>query len=242
MSDLATYESGAQPARARLAGSRWVTEILVPGTGVPGTDPELLELFLIHFCSLGVLMTEPAEGWIRRAGERCAAVGLEELGAALIKHSKQEAGHHLLMINDTRALVARRRLQGRTLLDSEALLSRAPTPGIQRYIKLHEDVIAGPAPFAQIAIEFEIERMSMIYGPRFIERCQERLGPDIKNCLSFVEDHAALDVGHTKFNAAQLSRLLEARPEFLPDLVLAGAEALDAYSAFFTDCIALAQH
>ena len=45
-----------------------------PGLAVilsPTVDPTLLELFLVHFCAAGVHMTEPVEGWIRRAGERC---------------------------------------------------------------------------------------------------------------------------------------------------------------------------
>src|ERR1041384_704848 len=73
----------------------------------PELDPEIFELFLINYCSRGVRMTEPVEGWIRRAGERCREVGLARLGAALEKHAKQEADHHLMMIADTHNLVER---------------------------------------------------------------------------------------------------------------------------------------
>jgi hypothetical protein len=53
----------------------------------PTIDPTLLELFLVHFCAMGVHMTEPVEGWIHRAGERCKVLGLEDLGRALKGHA-----------------------------------------------------------------------------------------------------------------------------------------------------------
>jgi hypothetical protein len=233
--DLATYERALAPARARMAEGRWAREILAPDV-----SPDTLELFLIQFCSLGVAMTEPVEGWIHRAGARCTAIGLPELGRALRRHARHEAGHEQMMIRDTHALVERRKREGHAVPSAEALIARPPTPGIARYVRLHEETIAGPAPFAQIAIEHEIERLSTTHGAAFVRRCVETLGPDIRACLSFVEDHVALDVGHTKFNAAQLGRLLGEHPEFLDALVAAGSAALDAYAAFFEDCIDLA--
>lgn len=233
--NLTVYEQRLEPARARLAQSRFATEILAPGVSAA-----LLELFLLHYCSLGAGLTEPVERWIRDAGTRCVELGLFDLGRALRKHSKHEAGHHHMMIRDTHALLARRRAAGRPAPSPEALLGRYPTPGGMLYIRLHEQTIAGATPFAQLGIEYEVERMSMTHGPAFVRQCFAVLGPDIKGCLSFVEDHVALDVGHTKFNAAQLERLLERHPEFLEPLVAAGSAALDAYSAFFDDCIDLA--
>jgi hypothetical protein len=149
------YERRLAPARARLVGGRWVREILAPGV-----DADRLERFLIHFCALGARMTEPVEGWIRRAGERCRAVGLEALGDALIRHARAEAGHHLMMIADARTLAARRVLGGRSAIDVQALLASAPSVAIRRYAAVHEDAIAGVSPCAQLGIELEIEQMS----------------------------------------------------------------------------------
>src|SRR5579863_3756406 len=67
-------------------------------------DPQMLELFLLYFCAIGAQMTQPVEGWIRRAASRCAALGLPELGEALTRHARAEAGHHLMMIADLRSL------------------------------------------------------------------------------------------------------------------------------------------
>src|SRR6202035_2097029 len=51
-----------------------------------------------------------------------------------------------------------------------------------------------------------------------------------------------LDIGHTHFNAQQLSKLMDLVPESLPSLVAAGSAALDAYAQFLTDCVELAEN
>jgi len=230
------YETRLEPARRRFAARGTLETVLAPGT-----DAALLELFLIHFCSLGVGMTEPVEGWIRRAGERCEGMGLTDLGRSLRQHAAHEGGHHMMMIEDTRKLVARWNARRRPLLDAEALLGQPLSPGVVGYRKLHEDVIGGPAPFGQLAIEFEIENLSVVHGAPFLQRCAGRLGADVLGGLSFLEEHVALDVGHTKFNAREMDRLLQAHPDFLDPLAAAGTAALEAYAEFLADCLAVAR-
>jgi hypothetical protein len=230
-----SYEPLTSAARAHFAGGEALAAMLAPGVA-----PERLELFFIHFCALGVQMTEPVDGWIRRAGDRCKALGLEDLGRSLIAHAKHEAGHHLMMIADTRKLVAswneRRSLQ----LNADELLSLSPTPGIESYVALHEEVIAGEAPYGQLAIEYEIERLSVTSGPAVLGQCASVLGREALTGLSFLEEHVAVDAGHTKFNELQLERLLTDHPDFAPALGEAGTRALDAYAAFLGDCVACA--
>src|SRR5262249_10498907 len=93
--------------------------------------------------------------------------------------------------------------------------------------------------YGQLAIEFEIEMLSVAYGPKLIERCTTLLGADILEALSFLSDHVELDVGHTHFNRLQLSNMLDKNPPFLSHLVSAGAAALDAYAMFLEDCLDL---
>lgn len=230
------YEEAINSARVRFALSPALYAFLDPML-----ETRVMELFLMRFCSLGVSMTEPVEGWIDRSGQRCEALGLSELGQALRRHARQEAGHHLLMLEDTHKLVARWNARRLPHLDAEQLLSHPPTPGIVRYRQLHEDTIAGATPYAQIAIEYEIELLSVRYGPALLERCGQDIGPDTLEGLSFLREHVALDVGHTKFNDQQLANLLENNPERLLPLVRAGAGALDAYAAFLADCLRLAK-
>jgi hypothetical protein len=188
-------------------------------------DSKTLEAFLIYFSALGVGMTEPVGGWIRRAGERCGALGLSDLAKALSAHAQHEEGHH----------------RHKPKLSLDELLALHHTKGVMEYRGLHEDVITGSSPYGQLAIEYEIEMLSVSYGPQLIDRCSRIIGKDILQGLSFLRDHVELDVGHTRFNRLQLSRLLEQQPEFLHSLVPAGSKALIAYAMFLDDCVTLAR-
>ncbi|RKH21853.1 hypothetical protein D7Y13_02685 [Corallococcus praedator] len=201
-------------------------------------DPALLEGFLIQLCALGVYMTEPVDGWIRRAGEACTKVeGLEEVGRQLISHAKHEAGHHLMMVEDTKSLVAGWNQRRMPKLDAEQLLAQAPTPAMQEYRQIHEDTINGAMPGAQVAIEYEIENLSVVFAPRLIEQCKRVLGPDVMNSLTFIKEHVELDVGHTALNEVMLNKLLSQKPEHAVTIGKTGARALDIYLRFYGDCM-----
>jgi len=232
---IAEYSERLAPARARMRSSAFATRVLSPDLRA-----EDLELFLIHYCSLGVAMTRPVEGWIRRAGEACVRRGWTALGEALLRHARHEADHHEMMIRDTEALVGARRERGLSVSAAATaadLIGRPPMSGALAYIALHEDTIAGPAPYAQLAIEYEIERLSVVFGPTLIERCQACFGPEVRSQISFLDDHVRLDVGHTRFNERQLELALDDHPDWLAPLVDAGTRALHAYAAFLDDCI-----
>jgi hypothetical protein len=231
MTEFDHYEHAVGPARERFAASAALCAMTASGV-----DPAMLELFLMHFSALGVGMTEPVDGWIRRAGERCRALGLDELGRSLMLHAKHEAGHHLMMIEDTRKLVDRWNARHAEQMSADQLLALAPTPGVVRYKELHETVIAGETPYGQLAIEYEIEMLSIVHGRALIANCVARLGRDIMQGLSFLEEHVEVDAGHTKFNAAELTRLVDRHPAFVQPLAAAGAAALDAYATFLGDC------
>jgi hypothetical protein len=224
-------------ARLAIARKRFDEHRAVRALFRDPIDPLTMEAFLISFAIVGVRMTEPVEGWIRRAGRRCGELGLEHLARALDGHAHQEANHHLLMLADARLLVERWNRTRKPELSVNGLLDLPETPGVSAYRSLHESLIAGPTPYGQLAIEYEIEMLSVTYGPRLIERCTEVLGDGVLDGLSFLRDHVELDAGHTNFNRIQLSRLLEGHPSFLSGLVAAGSEALDAYAMFLDDCL-----
>jgi hypothetical protein len=230
------YEPALRPARDRFRTNPALAALLATEA-----EPVFLELLLIQFCSLGVALTRPVEGWLLRSSRRCAEVGLPDLSRALRCHARAEAGHDQMMVRDTHALVARWNARRRPSFDAESLLNRAPTAGGRMYRQLHEDTIAGSTPFAQIAIEYEIEMLPVQFGPVLLERCRAVLGPGITEGLSFLHEHITLDVGHTRFNEQQLEKLLQAHPEYLEALVRAGTAALAAYQAFLGDCIAAAR-
>ena len=187
MSSLSDYDDLLAPARKRFDESEAVRVLRSNG------DAAFCEYFLVYFCALGVHMTRPVEGWIRRAAARCTSMGLPRLGRTLAHHASAEADHHLLMIADLKSLAAR----CASPLDVEALLARPPTLGVAHYCQLHEDNIRGATPFAQVAIEYEIEMLPLRYGALVVERAVKLLGADILSCLSFVTKHIALDSAHT---------------------------------------------
>ncbi len=228
------YEARMTPARQRFDQHPAVAALFRERL-----EPDTLEAFFIYFSALGVGMTEPVEGWIRRAGQRCGELGLLKLAKALEAHAHQEADHHLLMQADANRLMDRWNASRQPTLSAAALLALAPTKGVMAYRRLHEDAIAGPVPYSQLAIEFEIEMLSVAYGPRLIEHCTAILGARILEALSFLTDHVELDVGHTHFNRLQLNSLLNEHPSFLPELISAGSAALDAYAMFLDDCLGL---
>ena len=105
---------------------------------------------IIQFSSHAVRIVEPVEGWIKRAASRCEAIGLTSLGRSLKGHAASEAGHHLMLISDTHALVNRWNEVYSPQLDATFLLDREPTPGANRYIAIHETIVGGDRPFAQV--------------------------------------------------------------------------------------------
>src|ERR1700677_1453280 len=233
---LETYNRLLAPARERFETNPGLNAIRSTN------DPRMLEAFLLYFCAIGAQMTEPVETWISRAASRCAALRLSELGAALSRHARAEAGHHLMMIADLRSLADHWNLRYTPPVDADELLRITPSYGASRYCLVHEENICGDTPYAQIAIEYEIEQLPLRYGELFVARCLEIFGPEILSGLSFVTEHIDLDIGHTKFNAQELAKVVERIPESLPVLAAAGSAALDAYAQFLTDCVELAEN
>jgi hypothetical protein len=233
---LETYNRLLAPAREKFETNPGLNAIRSTN------DPRMLEAFLLYFCAIGAQMTEPVETWIGRAAGRCADLRLSELGAALSRHARAEAGHHLMMIADLRSLADHWNLRYAPPVDADELLRLRPSYGASRYCLVHEENIAGNTPYAQIAIEYEIEQLPLRYGGLFVTRCLEILGPEILPRLSFVTEHIDLDIGHTKFNAQELAKLIDLIPDSLPALVAAGSAALEAYAQFLTDCVELAEN
>jgi hypothetical protein len=188
-----------------------------------------------------VPITEPVEGWIRRAGERCETLGLLEIGRALRSHSKAEAGHHQYHIDDFVKLVRFSISRWALQVDPNAIRDHGVTSGGERYSKIHEETIAGPTPYCQFAIEYEIELLPVQYGQRFVENCVRLFGREILECMSFATSHIEFDVGHTNFNAHFLGRMIFDSPDRLAPLVKAGAAALDAFGEHLSECMMLAE-
>jgi hypothetical protein len=226
------YDAVVEPVRARMTSDPRIQALMSPDL-----DPARLHMFMMRWSGWGVQMTRPVESWIRRAGESCSAQGYAELGRALVKHAHHEAGHDQMMVDDLRWLVQAWNQTATIPLAVEQFLDVPATPAMQRYIDLHEEIIAGSEPFGQIAVEYEIEGLSTTMGPRLVEQVLRVLGTPARQGLSFLQEHVALDVGHTAFNRGQMMRLLDKHPQAVAALAAAGARALEAYADFIADCL-----
>ena len=234
-SAICEYEKLLWSARERFASSAGIRGMINPDT-----EAQTLAAFLLHFSALSIPITEPVEGWIRRAGDCCAALGLSEIARSLYNHSKAEAGYHQYHINDFTALIAFWNARWSPPANPTVILAHGLTPGGERYCRVHEDNIAGSTPYCQFAIEYEIELLPVQYGAEFVANCVRLLGQEIMACMSFVTSHVEFDVGHTKFNSHFLGNLILEDPSRLAPLAAAGAGALDAFSDHLTECLELA--
>jgi hypothetical protein len=222
--------------RARLETEATVRTLLSPAI-----SPALMERFLIEWSARGAYMTEPVEGWIRGAGERCIALGQEKLGRGLITHSRHEAGHHLMTIEDTRVLVRRWNARYAQQLDADALIAQPPTEAMRAYRELHDDTIASELPIGQAAIEYEVGYLAVTLVPRILAQVTRVLGREATEQLSFLTEHAAVDVGHTALNERMLEEILLQHPAQASRLAAIGARGLDCYLRFLGDCLSATQ-
>jgi hypothetical protein len=219
-----------------MASSRGISAMVSPDT-----DARTMAAFLLHFSALSVPITEPVEGWIRRAGERCEEIGLARIGSALRGHARAEAGHHEYHNDDFATLTRWWNTRWSPLVDPEAIRAHGVTRGGERYSRVHEETIAGPTPFCQFAIEYEIELLPVQYGQRFVDNCVRLFGSEILERMSFATSHIEFDVGHTKFNARFLGHMIAEAPERLAPLAEAGTAALDAFAEHLAECMMLAE-
>ena len=230
------YLPHALETRARLD-----TEPVVRTLLSPDISPALLERFLIEWSARGAYMTEPVEGWIRGAGERCIALGQARLGRALITHARHEAGHHLMTIEDARVLVHRWNARYAQRLDADALVAQAPTEAMRQYRQVHDEAIHGDLPLGQAAIEYEVGYLAVVLVPRILAQVKKVLGQQTLDQLSFLNEHAAVDVGHTALNERMMEEVLVTRPEVAPRLAAFGSRGLDCYLRFLADCLSASQ-
>jgi hypothetical protein len=228
-----TYGPRVQPFRLALSQNQVWRFLDMP-------DALILELFLIEYCSLGVAMTAPVEGWIRRAGERCQELGFAKVGAFLVSHANQEKDHHLAFVDDTRWLVDQWNAKHDRQLNADELLSQPLTDGVLNYRALHEAIISGDAPYGQLAIEFEIERLSITYGAAAMTKIARVLGPNAIKGLRFLENRVKEGSWHTSMIEYQLNQLLHDIPIALSVFTETARMALKTYGEYLGDCLDLA--
>lgn len=230
------YEPHTLLARSRLDSDPSLRRLLDPSL-----KPQVLERFLIEWMARAAYMTEPVDGWIRRTGQRCIEQGLTSLGQSLLTHAKSETGHHLMTLEDAHALVVHWNTRYTPRLRLEQLTAQTPTESMKEYRQLHEETIEGPYPVGQIAIEREIGFLAVQFGPRLMQQVKNLLGEEVAGMLTFLEEHLAVDVGHTLLNERMLTEAITRTPDHGRLYAETGARAMNTYIRFLGDCLHIAE-
>ena len=225
---FAEYERRLRRARTAFA-NRPAISLLENGGAA---NQQMLHRFLICFALYGTSMTRPVEHWIRLAGAECETAGFEKLGKRLQQHAAHDAGHHQLRVADFWALIEDWNRRNQTPIDAVGLSQSKPLPAAAAYRDLHERTIAGTTPYAQIAIEYEIEALSVRHGTNLLAAANSFGATGIAGGLSFLREHVTVDAAHTEFNRREIDALLKTHPACLPSLVEAGGAALSIYGDF----------
>jgi hypothetical protein len=201
-------------------------------------DPTLLKLFMIHWCALSAGLTEPIPVYLKRAGDGCQNLGLREMADFFYEHEGEEDGHENWAIEDVENLVAVwNQGESRFPLDAKELLANKMSPAVKRYHQLHEQVIEGDSPWAELAIGVEIELISTTYGPTLIKKWVASMGQDSLPNISFLHKHVVADVEHTETNFEIIDKLVSEHPEYTDILVETAANALNSYADFLEDAM-----
>lgn len=214
--------------------------MLSPGinTFMAQSTPKKLHAFLLVWTGFSIKMTEKVESWISRAGESCETMNYNEVGNRLKYHANQEAGHDLMLVADLKVLIQKWNTLYNDNITEDDIFNLNVPYNTNEYVALHENTIQGKHPYTQVAIEYEIERISVMYGPKIIENVTYTLGEDFESAISFLTDHVLIDQGHTKFNIDLLEKCLAAKGD-LNELVKTGGSALKIYAGFLNECIKL---
>jgi hypothetical protein len=200
-------------------------------------DKDRLLHFLVHWHGLGIKMTEQVEVWIQSAGEGCKRIGMDELGKSLDRHASEESGHERMMESDFNFFLHLwNQVKDTKIKPSDFLASSIPD-SCKDYIELHRRIFSGDQPFGQIAIEYEIEQLSLSHGSEMINNPVAVLGSEALAGLSFLRHHVHLDIAHTKFNKELMISCYAQKPDCLEFMLSTGKEALEIYGNFLQDCL-----
>jgi len=233
---LEKYESKMNMIRRRFARKSVFTTFILD----PAVNPKLFELFFIYYSGLGKAVTEPARNWINRSADRCGELGFRELGESLFSIGNHEAGRMPLMFKDIRTLVARWNGRFSPKLDAEEIVSSTNALGVRTYTQLREDVTISDMPFLQMAIEYEIERLSAEYGKQWIDQCSLKLVSDAPSPIDLENERKISGSNRTVLHQEQIESLIKSHPEYTSNLIETGEAALEAFDLFIGDCLIIA--
>lgn len=232
-----SYQKGAELVRQKFASKEIVKELFERQV-----NPKLLKLFMIHWNALNAGLTEPIPMYLKRAGERCQNMGLGFMADFFYEHEHEEDGHEDWAIDDVKELVSLwNKEEPNHKLDAKNLLAKKISPTVKRYHELHEQIIEGGSPWAELAIDVEIELIATTYGPVLVRKWIDCMGQESLSKVSFLDKHVSADVGHTKTNFQIVDRFISEHPESVNVLLKTASDVLNIYADYLEEAMAYAR-
>ncbi|MBB2913310.1 hypothetical protein FHS43_004608 [Streptosporangium becharense] len=241
---MTQYEMALESDRRRLIDDPAVAQVLSPSC-----DERSFVRWMLRHSAYGAHMTHDAERWISAPAAQHGLPGANEQhglpdtdGSREPARTRAPAAGYGRMLADARATAAwwAERFSEAGALDTDALLATAPPASVAFYTRLRENVISGPLPFAQLAIWYEVERLSVTVGPALVANCRRIFGAD-RACYAFLAERVEFGADYTAFRRRQVDAALTASPSTLDVMIKTGKTALAAYASLMTECWELAQ-
>jgi len=138
------------------------------------------------------------------------------------KHAISEIGHDLLALNDLVALGE----------NKEMILATEPLPITLAYNSFVLNLVQFHNPVSYLGYLFHLEFLPTQNGPKYIHQL-EKLGVP-KEALTFLEEHATVDVAHNKLMEEYVEELISTERD-LQDVIWAAKSSVPIHSHMISD-------
>lgn len=142
----------------------------------------------------------------------------------ILRHSLSEVNHDLLALEDIKNLG----------FESSEIPNQTPLPATQSIVGYLNQLIDGPRPLAMLGYLFHFEFAPTASGKETMDKLREAGIPE--NALSFISDHATIDVGHNKLMENYVENLIQS-DEDLKAVAMAAKSSAILYAHMLNDAI-----
>ena len=200
-----------------------------------------LEFFLLHHCVLGRLMTEQIGDWLNAAVNKSDALGYGELSRSLAEYRDIGFKRHELLGKDLPLLLQWINRRHQIELVSSYFHKKSVSEGVKKFLKLHEQVLKGKQPYRELAIQYEMERITMVHGYTLIQWCKLRFGKSVLRNLSAFRYQIKNNQQRTIILEQIQKQFIKKHPEVVDDMIEASVATLECYARYLVDCFDLAE-
>jgi pyrroloquinoline quinone (PQQ) biosynthesis protein C len=142
----------------------------------------------------------------------------------ILRHSLSEVNHDLLALEDIKSLG----------YDNSNIPKQEPLPCTQAILGYLNQLIDGPIPIAMLGYLFHFEFTPTVTGNNVMESLKLAGIPEV--AMTFISDHATIDISHNKLMAKYVEKLIETDEE-LKAVALAAKTSAVLYAHMLSDAI-----